>query len=631
MAVTASSRHNPAMRPSALDPLFADASYITLVFFNARGDYLEKLLPVGQKRVISGKVEWFEHALQMPHPDYIALPKDLEKIRRLEPVYPLTQGISLKMFGKILEAAEKNMPDLPEWIEPEFMHMKKWQSWKQALLSLHTPKTEEDLLPANLARARLAYDELLANQLALALSRGHVKKSSGTSIKGNGVLTNALIRALPFTLTAGQQTAVKEIVEDMGAPTRMIRLLQGDVGSGKTVVALMAMLTAVEAGKQAALMAPTDLLCRQHLKTLTHMVMAAGLTDRVNIVLLTGKEKGKTREAILDKLRNGKIQILVGTHALFQEEVGFREVSLVVIDEQHRFGVKQRLALTEKGSKTDVLLMTATPIPRTLTLTFYGDMEVSLLKEKPPGRTPIDTRTVPASRMEEVVERLEHALQEGSKAYWVCPLVEESEKSDLAAATDRFEYFRKRLGDTVGLIHGRMKQAEKDETMLAFLEGRIQLLVATTVIEVGVDVPDATIMVIEHAERFGLAQLHQLRGRVGRGKDHSACVLLYGEPISETGKRRLAVMRETEDGFRIAEEDLMLRGSGEVLGTRQSGMPLFRVAQFPEHGELLLAARDDAKLILHRDSALATARGLALRNLLYLFEYDTQIQYLKSG
>lgn len=604
---------------------------ITLVFFSARNDYLEKLLPVGKKRVISGKVEWFEHALQMPHPDYIALPSELDKIRRLEPVYPLTEGISLRMFGKICVEAEKQIPALPEWIEPEYLAAKKWRTFKEALLEIHAPKKEEDLLPSHPARARIAYDELLANQLSLALSRGHIKRSKGLEIKGDGRLINALVRALPFTLTSGQQEAVREILQDMATPNQMIRLLQGDVGSGKTVVALMAMLTAVEAGKQAALMAPTDLLCRQHLKTLTRMLALAGLQDKVVVAILTGKEKGKVREAILEKLQNGSIHMLVGTHALFQDEVVFKNVALVVIDEQHRFGVKQRLALTEKGQKTDVLLMTATPIPRTLTLTFYGDMEVSLLKVKPPGRTPIDTRAVASSRIEEVVERLERVIESGSKAYWVCPLVEESEKSDVVAATDRFTFFKQRLGEKVGLIHGRMKQPEKDEAMLAFMEGRTKLLIATTVIEVGVDVPDATIMVIEHAEQFGLAQLHQLRGRVGRGKEHSACVLLYDESISETGKRRLAVMRETEDGFSIAEEDLMLRGSGEVLGTRQSGMPLFRMAQFPEHAELLLAARDDAKLILHRDATLSTARGLALRSLLYLFEYDTQIQYLKSG
>ena len=498
----------------------------------------------------------------------------------------------------------------------------------EALEAAHSPGDDGALSPFARSRARLAYDELLANQLALALVRASMRRLPGRHQRGDGRLTAKVEATLPFSLTGSQRMAIAEIVADMATENRMLRLLQGDVGSGKTVVALMAMLTAVEAGSQAAILAPTEILARQHLVTLTPMVEAAGL----RIGLLTGRDKGKTRAALLDDLASGALPIIVGTHALIQEDVAFHDLGLAVIDEQHRFGVHQRLQLSAKGrGAVDVLVMTATPIPRTLTLTAYGDMEVSRLIDKPPGRKPVDTRAMPADRIEDVVSAVARKLEQGAKIYWVCPLVEESENVDLAAATDRHAALQRRFGDRVGLVHGRLKAAEKDAVMAGFAGEGVDILVATTVIEVGVDVPAATVMVIEHAERFGLAQLHQLRGRIGRGDADSTCLLLYSPPLGETARARIATLRETDDGFRIAEEDLRLRGAGEVLGTRQSGLPVFRVADLAVHGELLAAARDDARLILERDAELKTERGAALRVLLYLFERDAAVRLLRSG
>jgi ATP-dependent DNA helicase RecG len=492
---------------------------------------------------------------------------------------------------------------------------------------MHRPREMDDIAPEGNAHGRLAYDELLASQLALCLMRAHNRKRAGRAHAGDGHLRRAIIAALPYSLTLSQARALDAIVSDLGKPERMVRLLQGDVGSGKTVVALLASAAVIESGRQAALMAPTEILARQHFNTIAPLAEAAG----IRAAILTGRERGKDRAALLDKLASGDIHLLVGTHALFQEDVAFRDLALAIVDEQHRFGVHQRLALVNKGEAVDMLVTTATPIPRTLVLTYFGDMDISELREKPAGRQPVDTRTIPLERLSEVVDAVGRALQDGQRVYWVCPLVEESETSDLAAAEDRFKALRKRFGAAVDLVHGQMRGSEKDEAMRRFSIGETQLLVSTTVIEVGVDVPEATVMVIEHAERFGLAQLHQLRGRIGRGHGKSTCLLLYRAPLGDTAKARLAIMRETEDGFRIAEEDLKLRGEGDVLGTRQSGMPAFRIASAEVHGHLLPAARDDARLILNRDAALASERGKALRILLYLFERDDAIRLIDAG
>ena len=621
-----------------------DTGEVTLVFFHAKADYLGKILPEGEVRVVSGRLEVFGGRLQMSHPDHIGRLEELRSLKRVEPVYPLTAGLTLKPLGKAVRGALERAPDLPEWLDPAFFAREGWPDWRAALGAAHAPRGPEDLDPLTPARRRLAYDELLANQLALGLVRHHQRGQRGRPIRGDGRLCDKAMAALPFQLTASQRRAGAEISADMASRSRMLRLLQGDVGSGKTVVALMAMLSAVEAGSQAALMAPTEILARQHLHTIAPLAEAAG----VGLELLTGRDKGKAREAALARLESGESGLAVGTHALFQQEVAFRDLALAVIDEQHRFGVHQRLTLAAKGPEgakdpkgakgrgaVDVLVMTATPIPRTLVLTSYGDMEVSRLTEKPAGRQPIDTRALPLERLDEVIDGIARALDAGApggaKVYWVCPLVEESEASDLAAAEARHKSLSQRFGARVGLVHGRMKGKDKDAVMAAFAEGPVDLLVATTVIEVGVDVAAATVMVIEHAERFGLAQLHQLRGRVGRGAGKSTCLLLYQGPLGEAARARIRILRETDDGFRIAEEDLRLRGAGELLGTRQSGFPEFRLADLAVHDELLATARDDARLIIEKDPELAGTRGAALRVLLYLFERDAAVKYLGSG
>jgi ATP-dependent DNA helicase RecG len=563
----------------------------------------------------------------MVHPDRVVAEADLAKLPLVEPVYPLTEGLSLNQVRKAADAALTRLPDLPEWQEASWVARERFPSFAEALRVLHRPTEPADLLPEGLAWSRLAYDEFLAGQLALALVRAHLRRPAGRATPGTGHIRKKLIEALPYSLTPSQGRAVADIVSDLGKPERMLRLLQGDVGSGKTVVALLAAAAVIEGGRQAALMAPTEILARQHFNTVAPLAAAAG----INVAILTGRERGRERNDILEKLAFGDIHVLIGTHALFQEEVEFRDLALAVVDEQHRFGVHQRLALAKKGEAVDVLVMTATPIPRTLVLTYFGDMDVSELREKPAGRQPIDTRVVPHSRLDEVVGAVGRALAEGRRVYWVCPLVEVTENTDLAAAEERFAALKERFGAMVDLVHGRMKGGEKDLAMERFAAGETRLLVATTVIEVGVDVPEATVMVIEHAERFGLAQLHQLRGRIGRGSEHSSCLLLYKGPLGETAKARLNILRETEDGFRIAEEDLKLRGEGDVLGTRQSGMPGFRVARIETHGKLIGAARDDAALVLARDSTLTSARGQALRHLLYLFERDEAIRLIRAG
>jgi ATP-dependent DNA helicase RecG len=605
-----------------------DTAMIELVFFHASAEYLLRMLPPGTKRLISGRIERFGSRLQMPHPDHIVPPEEAASIPLHEPVYRLTENLTAKPLTKAIRAALDKMPALPEWQNPAYLKARAWPSFRDALLVAHAPQGDGDLLPLAPVRMRLAFDELLANQLAMALIRTRMRANRGRTLEGNGMLRQKAIAALPFTLTDAQQRALREIEADMAGPLRMLRLLQGDVGAGKTVVAMLAMLAAVEAGCQAAFMAPTELLARQHKLALESLAEATGIRMEV----LTGRERGFVREEILKALAAGEIDILVGTHALFSEDVEFRDLGLAVVDEQHRFGVHQRMKLQGKGARPiDVLVMTATPIPRTLALTAFGDMDVSRLEGRPPGRKPIQTRTLSADRLDEVVDHLRRAVAKGARAYWVCPLVEESEKIDLAAAEERAAELAGALGRIVGLVHGRMKPAERDAAMEKFRAGETRVLVATTVIEVGVDVPEATIMVVEHAERFGLAQLHQLRGRVGRGARPSSCLLVYHQPLGETAKARLKTLRDTDDGFVIAEEDLRLRGAGELLGTRQSGAPEFHFADLGTHDELLAAARDDAKLVLANDPELMSARGEALRVLLYLFERDEAVRYLRTG
>ncbi len=600
---------------------------MTLVFFLANHQWVERSLPIGAKRWVSGKLELWDGHLQMVHPDKVLDEAALAKLPPVEPVYGLTEGLTQRAMQKAAEGALGKVPDLPEWIDPPLMAQRKWPTFMAALHAVHRPEGPESLDPQSAVRLRLAYDELLASQVTLGLVRARMKKLGGRPSLGTGKIADKITLALPFSLTNAQAEALVDIRADLASDTRMLRLLQGDVGSGKTLVALLAMATVVEAGRQAAMMAPTEILTRQHYERILPLAEQVGM----RIALLTGRDKVAERRKTLAALAAGEIDIVIGTHALFQEAVTFRDLALAVVDEQHRFGVHQRLALGSKGEAVDILVMTATPIPRTLVLTYFGDMDVSMLREKPAGRQPIDTRALPLERLDEVVAGIGRAIDNGARVYWVCPLVDENEDLDLAAATERAELLQQFFGTRVGLVHGQMKGADKDAAMEAFQRGETDILVATTVIEVGVDVPEATVMVIEHAERFGLAQLHQLRGRVGRGKGRSTCLLLYKAPLGEVAEARITIMRETEDGFRIAEEDLRLRGEGEVLGTRQSGTPGFRLASLDVHGALLPVARDDARMIVDKDPELASERGKAVRMLLYLFGRDEAVRLLRAG
>ena len=624
-------RHQPPGRAQRGSPyrVYAqdETGEIALTYFRAQPRWLENLLPIGETMLVSGKVEWFNGRAQMVHPDFVAPIAEADELSLVEPIYPLTTGLSGKVLRKAISEALSRLPDLPEWTDPSVVARQTFPRFADAVKRLHDPQDAIDLDPASASMRRLAYDEFLANQLALALSRRKMRALSGRSLSGDGQLVRALQSALPFSLTKAQDSAIAEIHADMASPERMLRLLQGDVGAGKTAVALMAMARAAEAGVQSALLAPTEILARQHALGLSKLCEAVGL----RLELLTGRDTGKARARKLESLASGETQIVVGTHALFQDGVDYHDLGLVVVDEQHRFGVHQRLSLTEKGKRADLLVMTATPIPRTLVLAAFGDMDVSRLQGKPAGRKPITTVALPDERLPDIVQRIGSAIEQGDRVYWVCPLVEESEKSDLTAAEERAGVLRQFFGDKVGLVHGRMSGEDKDAAMAAFKSGETAIIVATTVIEVGVDVPDASIIVIEHAERFGLSQLHQLRGRVGRGDKPSSCVLLYRPPLGQTAQARLKIMRETEDGFRIAEEDLKLRGEGDLLGTQQSGMPFFRLAKLDHHADLMEIARDDARLILNQDPDLRSERGDALRTLLYLFGKDEAVRLLRSG
>ncbi len=686
-------RPAPPNRPRAPYLVYAsdDTGTLTITYFSARRDQIERLLPVGSRRYVSGTVKFYDGMLQMVHPERVVDAAAFAGMALVDPVYPLTEGLTQNMVRRAIAAALACLaPPLPEWLDPAHVSRSGWPDFATALATLHRPPEPSDVAPDGKAWSRLAFDELLASQLALAVVRAHLRRPAGRRgmktakaadhlpLEGGGRPASAgregvtaaphapssppaaegrhptpdclrqsdpppsgegeeersldakLRAALPFALTASQEAAINDIGRDLAKPERMLRLLQGDVGAGKTVVALFACTMAIAAGSQAALMAPTEILARQHLKTIAPLAEAAG----IRVAILTGRERGRERAAVLTRLAQGDIDLLVGTHALYSDDVAFADLALAVVDEQHRFGVHQRLALARKGAAVDLLVMTATPIPRTLVLTYFGDMDISELRDKPPGRQPIDTRTIPLDRLDEVIAGIGRAIRDGRRIYWVCPLVEESENTDLAAAEARYAELAQLFGDAVDLVHGRQKGADKDAAMARFAAGETRILIATTVIEVGVDVPEATVMVIEHADRFGLSQLHQLRGRIGRGQNaavRSSCILLYRAPLGETARARLTIMRDTEDGFRIAEEDLRLRGEGDVLGTRQSGMPGFRIAQPAIHRDLMAAARDDAALVLARDPGLTGERGQALRVLLYLFERDEAVRLIGAG
>lgn len=603
---------------------------VDLVFFHSRGDYVEKLLPVGSKRIVSGRAEWFQNKVQIAHPDHVIAPEKLAEMPIYEPVYPLTAGLTPKTLAKAMKAALERIPQLDEWISTAMLDRFAWPDWASATRSVHTPEKDADLLPNSPERSRLAYDEMLANQLALGLVRMASGKEQGRAFPDHpeNPLDQHLLKSLPFELTGAQQRVVAEIRADQHAPDRMLRLVQGDVGSGKTVVALLAMLHVVSSGAQAALLVPTEILARQHFATLTALLAPLGIVPG----LLHSKMKAAEKRETLESLADGTMQIVVGTHALLSENVVFDDLGLAVVDEQHRFGVRQRLVLGEKGQGVDVLVMTATPIPRTLAMTAYGDLVASRIDEKPPGRKPITTTAMPLDRTDDLIARLREAITAGKQIYWICPLVDESDSLDIAAAEERHTMLKAAMPEAKPtLVHGRMDAETRDTAMESFRGGESRLLVATTVVEVGVDVPNASIMIIEHAERFGLAQMHQLRGRVGRGDDQSSCLLLYKSPLSETAKARLSIMRESNDGFRIAEEDLRLRGPGEVLGRRQSGDPDFILADLAHHGDLLALAHEEVNAIISRNPRLEGEEGERLKLLMALFERDMAVTYLAGG
>ena len=608
---------------------------LELVFFHARNDYVARQLPVGERRIVSGHVELFQGRVQMAHPDHIISLDAADKMPVYEPVYPLTAGLTPKILHRVIRDALDRIPALPEWIAPDFVAKMGWPDFATAMRTVHAPQHAADLLPTSPARSRLAFDELLANQIALQLVRQDAaNKLPGRAYYGDGRLTEALRNSLPFKMTNAQDRAIAEITADQAQPRRMLRMLQGDVGAGKTVVALWAMLTVLESGAQAALLAPTEVLARQHHAEVSKLLAPLGI--EVGLLLGQGRTTNadnyddghapRSRKNTLAALADGQLGLVVGTHALLSESLTFLDLGLAVVDEQHRFGVRQRIVLGQKGTNVDVLVMTATPIPRSLAMTAYGDLDHSRLDEKPAGRREIDTRILPVDRLGEVIEGLRRALGDGKRAYWICPLVEESDKLDIAAAEDRYASLERALPEyTLALAHGKMKADMRDSAMTEFRDGRANLLVATTVVEVGVDVPEASVIIIEHAERFGLAQLHQLRGRVGRGDVQSSCLLLYQGPLSQSASERLGVMRATNDGFVIAEKDLALRGPGEFLGQRQSGMPEFVLANLACHVDLLATARTEATRMLHSPDQ---AR---LDLLLSLFERDSAVRFLTAG
>lgn len=625
-------RHSPGKTRSQPYRIrvYDETGEMTLVFFKAYGSTLERQFHEGAQKLISGKVEIYNAQAQMSHPDYVLDPEQADELPNFEPVYPLTAGLSPKIARKSVWSALKTVSlgqALPEWIDPHFLRQNEWPSFNEAVLRLHQPSHIVDASPSAPPLRRLAYDELLAKQVAMALVRERNKSLKGDALMAKGEYVDDVLRGSPFAPTGAQVRAFEEIKADMRTTSRMARLLQGDVGAGKTFVAALASAYACEAGAQVAVMAPTEILARQHADTLGAMLEPAGLV----VEALTGRDKGQARKAINSGLSDGHIDVVVGTHALFQDGVEFDRLGLVIIDEQHRFGVRDRLRLTEKGDAPDLLVMTATPIPRTLALTSYGDLDISILDEKPAGRQPIETVALPLQRLDDVIDAAGRAVKKGDQVYWVCPLVEDSDVSDLSSAEDRHRQLTAIFGDRIGLLHGRMSAADKEMISKTFKAGGYDILVATTVIEVGVDAPNATVMVIEHAERFGLAQLHQLRGRVGRGEKKSSCILLYKAPLSHNGKERLTILRETEDGFLIAEKDWELRGSGDLLGAAQSGVPRFRLANLDKHRDLLETATQDARLLVQQDPSLSSERGQAARVLLYLFEQDYGIAMMRAG
>ena len=601
---------------------------IDIVFFYARHPVVKKNLPEEEIRYVSGKLEYFRNTYQITHPSHIIETKGINEIKNIEPIYSLTAGLSQKIISKYIEQIIKNIPDLNEWIDEIYLIKYRFLNWKNSIVRIHNPDKIEDINNQNIYRRRLAFDELLAHQLAIAIIRNYNQKKKGIVISSNNKLYEKFLKNLKFKLTTSQKKVVEEITIDLESENQMIRLLQGDVGSGKTVVALIAMLKTVESGYQSVLMVPTSILANQHFENFCDLLSDLNL----NVEILTSKDKGKDRINKLKLIANGNINIIIGTHALIQEDVVFHKIGLAVIDEQHRFGVYQRMVFHYKGKRPSILVMSATPIPRTLALASYGDMDESRLTEKPLGRKTIKTTSLTLNKVNKLIERIKiHIANSNSKFYWVCPLIEESEELDLKAATLRYQHLDKIFKNKVLLMHGQLNEKEKEQIMYKFINEDYRILVATTVIEVGIDIKSATTIIIEHAERFGLAQLHQLRGRVGRSNLDSFCILLHKEIIGDNAKKRINKMIETNDGFLISEEDLKIRGAGEILGKKQSGLPSFKIAELSFDSDLLEDVRKYVEKISKNNPKLENNEGEKLRSLLYLYERDAAIKTLLAG
>ena len=596
-----------------------DTGAISIVYFNLRGPYLKKIFPVGRQKVISGKFEKFNENFQITHPQHVVDLENLDNVKKIECIYPLTAGLTSKTIQKSINSALINLDPLPEWIPDDKIKGNNWPNWNEAIKKIHNPVNTSDSVNS-LFLERLVFDELLAQQLTIRLIKNKISHTQGVPIKRKNKLIKQLEENLDFSLTNDQLKTIDEISRDQSKPNKMLRLLQGDVGSGKTIVALFAMMQCLENEKRSILMAPTEILAEQHFNTIAKIIDSMDLT--CSLITSSTKES-----------HNFKADILIGTHALFQEKVSFDNIGLVVIDEQHKFGVHQRILLNEKaGNECDVLLMTATPIPRTLELAAYGDTDISKIMEKPKNRKEINTKSINITKVEDLKESLNKIISKGEKIYWVCPLVDESEKLQLQSVNERLKDLRSYYSDySVEIVHGQMQQEDKNSVMQKFKSGKVNILVATSVIEVGIDDPDATVIIIENAERFGLSQLHQLRGRVGRGEKTSTCILLFNGPLTENAKRRIKIMKETNDGFKIAEEDLDIRGAGEILGSKQSGVPNFKLSNLDKHKHLLEEARETAIKTIKDDPQLKSPLGKAQRVLLHLFRNDVAIDYLKTG
>ena len=571
---------------------------IDLVFFNSREGYIRKVLPINEWVVISGKIGFFGNKYQITNPDYITKIDNLDYVNKIIPKYTLTEGLTEKTYRKIIESVIKNLPELNEWHDQDLLKKMKFPSWKNSIINLHDPNNSRNL--NSVYYKRLAYDEIFANLLFLSKNRYKIKKIKKNKKKFTKLYSSKLTSQLPFKLTKNQISVCEEIDSDLKSSERMYRILQGDVGSGKTIVALLACLNVIESNFQTALMAPTEILAQQHFDLFSKLLKKANI--KINITFLSGKTEQKKRKQIIQDLKNNKIDFLIGTHALFQKSIIFKNLGLIIIDEQHKFGVRQRINLAKKGNEDcDVLLMSATPIPRTMIMSIYGDMDTSKLIEKPSIRQKILTLSKPENKINEIWPFIEKKMKEGEQVFWVCPLIEDSKKLDYSSTVKKFDLINKKFPKKVGVIHGSLNDDEKEKILKKFLNKEIHILISTTVIEVGIDFPNATVIVIENSNKFGLAQLHQLRGRIGRGEKRGTCILLFKNNLSQNARKRINILKNSDDGFFIAEEDMKLRGYGDIIGFKQSGIKYFKIADPIHHENLFKLAESNIKSLNEKE------------------------------